>query len=193
MKKRGSSTPLLLSLVLLTGIACQRNYTPKPRGFQRIEFPAKEYTRYNSSCPFSFDHPVYAKPVADTGVNSEPCWINLEFPSFDGKIHMSYKSVENNLNEFIEDSRTLVYKHTIRADAIRETVYTDPGDRVHGILFDIEGNAASNLQFYLTDSMRHFLRGALYFNVEPDKDSLAPVIEYFRQDIIRLMESFEWK
>jgi gliding motility-associated lipoprotein GldD len=101
--------------------------------------------------------------------------------------------VDHNLFQYTEDSRALAYKHTIKADAINETVYTNPGHRVYGILYDIKGNAASSLQFYLTDSVRHFLRGSLYFNVEPNKDSLAPVIAYFREDIVHLIESFEWK
>jgi gliding motility-associated lipoprotein GldD len=182
---------LLISLVLWP--ACQRNYTPKPRGYLRIEFPDKEYTRFDSICPFIFEHPVYSRIVPDTDYYSEPCWINIDFPRFNGKIHVSYKIVKGNLDEYSEDSRSLAYKHTIRADAIKETVYSNPALHVHGILYDIKGDAASNLQFYLTDSNRHFLRGSLYFNVRPDKDSLAPVIAYFREDIIHLMESFEWK
>jgi gliding motility-associated lipoprotein GldD len=131
--------------------------------------------------------------VPDTDYIAEPCWINIEFPEFDGKIHISYKAVDQNLNDFTEDSRTLTYKHTIKADAIKETVYTNPDLEVHGILYDIKGNAASSVQFYLTDSNNHFLRGSLYFNVQPDKDSLAPVVAFFRQDIIHLIESFKWK
>jgi gliding motility-associated lipoprotein GldD len=184
---------LYVLVLLLTVSACRQSYTPKPRGFLRIDFPRKEYTVFDSTCPFRFDHPVYSRVIPDTDYNSEPCWINIEFPEFDGKIHVSYKQVNGDLNDYIEDSRTLAYKHTIRADAIRETVYTSPETKVHGILYEIKGNAASSLQFYLTDSNRHFLRGSLYFNVTPDKDSLAPVIAYFKEDIIHLIESFEWK
>ena len=183
----------LIILALFLGMACQRNYTPKPRGYLRVEFPDKEYTLFDSLCPYIFEFPVYARVVADTDFNSEPCWINIEFPTFDGIIHISYKKVDQNLNTYIEDSRALTYKHTIKADAIKETVYTDPELNVHGILYDIKGNAASSLQFYLTDSSEHFLRGSLYFNVQPDKDSLAPVIVFFKEDIIHLIESFEWK
>jgi gliding motility-associated lipoprotein GldD len=185
--------PLILLMAFLTGNACQRTYTPKPRGFLRVDFPEKEYTRFDSTCPYSFDHPVYSKIFPDTDYNSEPCWINIEFPSFQGKIHISYKKVDGNIYQYMEDSRSLAYKHTIKADAIKETVYTDPEAEVYGILYDIKGDAASSLQFYLTDSNNHFLRGSLYFNVQPNKDSLAPVIDYFRKDIIQLIESFEWK
>ena len=184
----------MAALMILFALAsCRQNYTPKPRGYLRVDFPEKEYAVFDSTCPYRFACPVYARVVPDTDYNSEPCWVNIEFPSFDGKIHISYKRVSGNLYGYIEDSRALAYKHTIRADAIRETVYSNPQAGVHGILYDIKGNAASALQFYLTDSLRHFLRGSLYFNVAPDKDSLAPVIAYFREDIIHLMESFEWK
>ncbi len=182
--------PLLLMLLAL---ACQQSYTPKPRGFLRVNFPAREYVLFDSVCPYTFEYPSYGKIVPDTDYLTEPCWINIYFPDFDGTIHISYKEVNQNLNDFIEDSRALTYKHTIKADAIKETVYSNPELDVHGILYDIKGNAASSIQFYLTDSNAHFLRGSLYFNVQPDKDSLAPVISFFRKDIIHLMESFAWK
>lgn len=183
----------VFGMIFLAGLACHRSYAPKPRGYLVVNFPKKEYTRFDSTCPFQFEHPVYSRVVPDSDYNSEPCWINIEFPGFDGKIHISYKIIQGNLYEYTEDSRSLAYKHTIKADAIKETVYSNPGADVYGILYDIKGNAASSLQFYLTDSTRHFLRGSLYFNVEPDKDSLAPVIDFFREDIVRLIESFEWK
>ena len=184
---------LILLLLMLFILGCQRSYTPKPRGFLRVEFPAREYVLFDSVCPYTFEYPSYGKIVPDTDYITEPCWINIEFPDFDGKIHISYKEVHQNLNDFIEDSRALTYKHTIKADAIKETVYTNPELEVHGILYDIKGNAASSIQFYLTDSNAHFLRASLYFNVQPDKDSLAPVISFFREDIIHLVESFAWK
>jgi len=180
-------------LLLLLVFACQPSYTPKPKGFLRVNFPEREYVLFDSVCPYTFEYPSYGKIIPDTDYFTEPCWINIQFPEFKGTIHISYKEVNQNLNDFIEDSRELTYKHTIKADAIKETVYTNPELDVHGILYDIKGNAASSIQFYLTDSNAHFLRGSLYFNVEPDKDSLAPVISFFREDIIHLVESFAWK
>ena len=191
MSTRHYHTVLLLLMLLVP--ACQPSSTPKPRGFLRIDFPAREYVLFDSVCPYTFEYPTYGKIVPDTDYITEPCWINIDFPDFNGTIHISYKEVNQNLNDFIEDSRELTYKHTIKADAIQETVYTNPELKVHGILYDIKGNAASSIQFYLTDSNEHFLRGALYFNVQPDKDSLAPVIFFFREDVIHLVESFAWK
>lgn len=180
-------------IILLAFATCSRSYTPKPRGYLRIDFPEKGYTLFDSACPYNFEYPVYSNIISDSGSITDPCWVNIEFPSFNGTIHISYKSVSGDLDRFVEDTRNLAYKHTVRADAIRETLYTDPSRNVHGILYDIKGNAASSLQFFLTDSNVHFLRGSLYFNVIPDKDSLAPVIGFFREDIIHLMETLNWK
>jgi gliding motility-associated lipoprotein GldD len=159
----------------------------------RIDLPDKVYQLYDSVCPFSFEYPVYGIIKADTSRIAEPCWINLEFHRFGAKIHISYKPVNKNLNTYTEDSRTLTYKHTVKADAISETLYSDEEERVFGILYEIKGDAASSVQFYVTDSTEHFLRGSLYFNVQPNADSLAPVINFFRDDIIHLIETLKWK
>ncbi len=183
----------VITLMLLLFICCKRHYTPKPAGYLRIDFPEKVYQIYNSSCPYTFEYPLYGKITADTSKITEPCWINIEFPNFGGKIHISYKPVNNNVNTYIEDSRTLAYKHTVKADAISETLYTNDERRVYGLLYQIKGDAASSVQFYLTDSTKHFLRGSLYFNVQPNADSLAPVIDFFTEDIMHLVETLEWK
>jgi gliding motility-associated lipoprotein GldD len=184
---------LLWAVLLLSLLCCKRHYTPKPAGYLRIDFPEKAYQIYNSSCPYTFEYPLYGKIIPDTSRIAEPCWINIEFPRFGGKIHISYKPVRNNLNVYIEDSRTLAYKHTVKADAISETAYDDDEKKVYGLLYRIKGDAASNVQFYLTDSTRHFLRGSLYFNVQPNADSLAPVIDFIMTDIMHLVETLEWK
>lgn len=180
----------LIVIMVVTG--CQRTYTPKPEGYLRIDFPEKEYRLFDSAYPYTFEYPVYASVIPDTDKYSEPYWVNIDFPDFDGKIHVSYKKVRNNLDRFTEDSRTLAYKHTIKADAIKETLYNNDTSNVYGILYEIKGNAASSLQFFVTDSTRNFLRGSLYFNVEPNKDSLAPVITFFRDDIVHLIETIRW-
>ncbi|MBI5219475.1 MAG: gliding motility lipoprotein GldD [Bacteroidia bacterium] len=172
---------------------CSHEYTPKPMGYLRIDLPEKTYRVYDSEAPYKFEYPGYAKVIADKSFNTEPYWINLDFPKFKGRIHISYKDVNNNIAKFLDDTRTLVYKHTIKADAINEKLYTNSEKKVYGILYDIKGNTASSVQFYLTDSTTHFLRGALYFNVEPNKDSLAPVVNFIHKDIEHLIETFEWK
>lgn len=178
------------SFILL--LSCHRSYTPKPRGFFRIDFPERKYQVYQSNCPYSFEYPVYARVVPDKELNSEPCWINIEFPDYNGKIHISYKPIHGNLNLLLEDSYALAYKHTVKADAIEEHLISKPREKVYGILYDIEGNAASSVQFVLTDSTEHFLRGALYFRTTINKDSLAPVIKFFREDILHFIDTFKW-
>ena len=159
----------------------------------RIDFPDKEYQVYSEECPYQFQYPVYGVIEKDNSRLSEDCWINIVFAEYNGKIHITYKPVNDNLATYLEDSRTFVYKHTIKAEAIDEHLYVFTDKKVYGILYDIKGNTASSVQFFLTDSTKHFLRGSLYFNVEPNKDSLAPVINFFREDIIHLIETFEWK
>jgi gliding motility-associated lipoprotein GldD len=166
---------------------------PKPKGYFRVDFPAKEYQQYRSDAPYSFEYPIYGKVVKDTERIAEPYWNNIEFEKFNCKIHLSYKAVKNNVSGYIEDAHTLAYKHTIKADAINEELFSDGKRKVYGILYDIEGNAASSVQFFVTDSSKHFLRGALYFESVPNKDSLAPSIAFFRKDIVHLIETLNWK
>jgi gliding motility-associated lipoprotein GldD len=184
---------LLFLLVLSLIAACDRGYTPKPRGIMKVEYPEKAYIRFDTTAPFSFDIPVYSSMQADTLKNAEKWWYNLVIPSLDATIYLSYKNVNNNLNTYIEDSRTLAYKHTIKADAINEIMINYPERRVYGILYDLRGNTASSLQFFLTDSTENFLRGSLYFNSSPEKDSLAPVISFIRKDVDHLISTLEWK
>ncbi len=185
----------LVFIMILGGVtgACRRSYTPKPHGYFRISFPAKRYVPYRGPCPYSFEYPVYARVEKDTEPEAGPCWLNISFPAFHGKLHLTYKTVQGNLGRMLEDTYSLAYKHTVKADAIHERAFTDNARKVYGILYDIRGNAASNVQFYLTDSVRHFMRGALYFDLVPDKDSLAPVIDFIRQDIIHMIETFSWE
>jgi len=173
--------------------SCRKHYTPKPRGYFRIDLPVKKYRQSNFSCPFSFEYPEYAQILPDKLNNAEPYWMNIDFPSLHGKIHISYKVIHGNLSELTEDSRSLAYKHTIKADAIEETPYADPPHHMYGLLYDIKGNAASSVQFFLTDSTRHFVRGALYFYTHPNADSLSPVISFVREDILHMMSTFRWK
>jgi len=193
---KGSSLTYISVFVILGSIifgACKRDYTPKPRGYFRIDLPEKNYSSFDTTFPYKFDYPSYTKIVEDKSKSSEKYWINIEYPELNGKIHISYKNVNNNISQILEDTRKLAYKHTIKAEAINEKMYIKPEKHVYGILYEIEGNAASSVQFFLTDSTEHYLRGALYFNTEPNKDSLAPVLNFIKEDIIRLIESFEWK
>ena len=183
---------IFLLFLLLSG--CRQDYTPKPRGYFRIDLPEKQYTRFDSAYPYTFEYPVYAKITPDKRTTSEPFWINIDFPGFQGRIYISYKPVKNNLSEYLEDSRTFVVKHIPKAEAIDDSLIYRPEVRVFGLIYYIEGTqAASPCQFFLTDSSSNFLRGALYFNVSPNNDSLAPVLNFIEEDIRHLVSTFRWK
>ena len=121
------------------------------------------------------------------------CWLNLNYTKHNATIYLTYKEVENNIFELIEEARGMVYKHTIKADAINEKRYLNNNKETYGVLYDIHGETASSVQFYITDSIQNFIRGALYFEANPNQDSLKPIINYVREDIIRIMESLIWK
>ena len=184
---------IFLCLLIPYTFSCTQDYIPKPFGYFRIDLPEKKYTEYSADCPFMFDYPEYAQVKQSVLPGAEPCWLNIEFPQFKAKIHLSYKNVTGNINEIIEECRTMAYKHAIKADAIDEQIYIDSANAVYGMLYQIKGNAASSIQFYASDSNQHFLRGALYFEVKPNKDSLAPVLGFIEKDIVQLIESLRWK
>lgn len=174
--------------------SCDSASVPKPRGYFRIDFPEKQYRVFDSIYPFKFKYPVYGRvnPESNRGQDGGQ-WLNVDFPQYKARIHLSYKDVSGNLNAMIEDARSLAYKHTVKADAIDERIFSNSEKKVYGVLYDIRGNSASSIQFFLTDSSKHYIRGALYFRVEPNKDSLAPAVDFFTKDVVEFIESFEWK
>lgn len=185
--------PLFLAFIMAL-LGCNNESTPKPIGYYRITFPKKEYLAFDTNYPYCFEYPKYGKIIPDKDANSEPYWINLDFNQYNARIHISYKVINNNLATYTEDTRTFVMKHIPKATNINENYIQDKEERVFGIVYDIEGtHAASSFQFYVTDSLTHFLRGALYFNEVPNNDSLAPVIQFIKQDIYHLIHSLKWK
>ena len=183
---------LLLTLPFLV-ISCDRSYTPKPSGYARIETPEKSYTLYTGQEFFQFEIPGYAHVETDSSRGAGSGWINVVIPQLNGKIHLSYKPVTDNLGNYITDCRTLVYKHTVKAQGIEESPFIHREQRQFGMVYDLKGDVASAVQFFVTDSTHHFLRGSLYFNCNPNRDSLNPVIEFLREDIIHMIETIEWK
>ncbi len=186
--------PFLVSLIVILFIAaCKNDYYPKPRGYFRIDLPEKEYIVFDSTFPYSFEYPAYANITRNKN-NGDPNWINIEFPQFKGTLHLSYKVVSGNLTDYLEDTRKMVMKHISKTSGIENRVFENPENNVYGLTYHIGGiAAASPHQFYLTDSTKHFVRGALYFNVVPNNDSLAPVIDFLKEDINHMIETFEWK
>lgn len=193
MKK--SHLILLLLLALMGACTSESTYTPKPRGYFRINFPKKEYKVFDSDCPFTFEYPVYAQMVVDDERNALPCWNNLNFPQFNGKLHLTYYdfSSKKDYDDMTEGARALAMTHTIKANSIDKKLINYPDKKVYGVYYAIEGNTASSVQFFLTDSTKHYFRGALYFNEKPQYDSLQPVVKFIKKDIDRMIETFKWK
>ena len=181
--------------ILIAFCACGKVATPRPYGYYRITTPDTSYVPFETlypRYPFTFDLSKNAvvQPRKDV---EEPYWINIVYPSLNATIHCSYKPVRNNLRELTNDALEFVYRNASFANAIPEQDYTHPEAKVYGVLFDLEGNTASSCQFFVTDSTENFFRASVYCNCAPNADSLAPVYEYLRTDIIQMVETFEWK
>lgn len=178
------------ALVLLT--SCDEHFTPRPKGYFRIGFPEKNYQPYNTRCPLATEVPAYSKvELLQTGNDS--CWFNLYIPQHRARLHCTYLSVNGDLTKMVDDAYKFAFKHEMKADAIRRTTYVNDSAQVYGMVYDLEGDVASPIQFYATDSSAHFLRGSLYFEHVPNEDSLAPVIDFLREDIFHLMENIKWQ
>jgi gliding motility-associated lipoprotein GldD len=194
-KKTAPVYGLLLILILA---ACNSVYTPKPRGYFRIDFPEHEYQVFNQpGFPYSFEYPVYGRIVRDTSFFGDkpenPYWINIDFPRFHARIYVSYKEVEgNNFIKLREDAYKMTYKNTYKATSIEDSLISTPLG-VHGIFFHVGGNAATANQFFVSDSVRHFLRGALYFDTSPNEDSLSIVNQFLQKDMYHIINTLQWK
>lgn len=179
--------------IIFAFVGCGKSYAPKPRGYFRIDFPERSYQSLDSITPYTFQYPIYSIIEKNLSPSAEPYWINVTFPNYNAKIHISYKRVYDNLYDLYEDNIRLAYNHVVKADAIEEHIFINEKNNLYGMLFEIKGNAASPMQFFATDSTKHFLRGSLYFQSHPNKDSLAPVIDFIAEDIMHLVETIRWK
>jgi gliding motility-associated lipoprotein GldD len=193
----------LITLAILFFAACSDNpnYSPKPRGYYRIDFPKKEYREYVSKYPFTFLYPKYAvvepdkTPRKSAKLLNMQDLFNIQFPQFNGTLHLSYETITSKkvFNELVEDAYRFAFKHTVKATSIDQGIIRFPDRKVYGIYYTIDGNAASSVQFYLTDSTKNYLRGALYFNSEPRLDSIQPVLNFVKRDVDVMIKSFKWK
>ena len=191
-----------LTIICLFGIfiSCKKNYTPKPSGYFQPDLPQHAYKKFdNPVCPCTFEIPTYSTPNQEKHFFNEkpqhPCWINLKFPQFNAILFLSYKDVQNKsvFEKTIADSYNLTYKHSQKADFIDEQFIEVPSHHVFGYQFDIGGDAASSTQFFLTDSTRHYIRGALYFHSTPNVDSVLPVLDFIKVDINHLIQTLQWR
>lgn len=192
--KKGGVVPSVLFILVLFFSSCGgENVVPKPRGFMRVDYPEKIYHPEVSDCPYSFEIPNYSYLQSKKG-ESDYCFKDLVFASFKAAVHFTYKEVDSDslLARYIDDSHNMAYDHVEKADEILKEAVIDTVNNVYGIIYDIQGNAASQIQFFLTDSTHHFLRGALYFNHRPNYDSLIPAINFLREDILHLIKTMKW-
>jgi gliding motility-associated lipoprotein GldD len=191
---------LIVFGVLSSLTGCEEaTYIPKPRGYFKIDFPEKKYTLFNQTgYPYQFEIPIYAIIEKDTMFFNEktenPWWINVTMESMNAKIYLSYKQIggKNTLVNLLNDSYNMSHYHAKKANYINEKDVFHTANNVHGLYYDVGGDAASALQFYATDSVKHFIRGALYFNSTPNVDSLKPLNDFLRKDVEHLINTLKW-
>ncbi len=201
---------LLIFLPLLLSIGCKEEpiYHPKPRMYPKVEYPERRLVKLDTSiCQFSFQYPDYMQFVPDTQrftnapIAPNACWFNMTAPAFNGDIHFTYTDISANTAEeraekvhrVYRDAYKMADEHDRKAVMNEDLLINRPDRRVYGILYNIEGHVASSFQFVITDSMRHALRASLYFRSIPNPDSMMPVIEFVKQDIMTMLNTFEWK
>ncbi|MCK5907655.1 MAG: gliding motility lipoprotein GldD [Flavobacteriales bacterium] len=178
----------IVLLLVLFFSSCDENTYPRPRGNVRLEYPTAQYSLYNSEeIKMSFNKSDYA--IVEKKNDN---WINLAYPKMRAKVHLSYFNVDGNITSLINDINKLTDEHKIKASGIIPHEYSNSEEKVYGVVYEIIGNSASNIQFYATDSTKHIISGSLYFRSKPNSDSLAPAIQYVKQDIITLLESLKW-
>ncbi len=189
---------LLITVVFLLS-SCEGDSTPKPKAFLRLEYPEATYkTEDITKMPFTFDRNILGKNLKTKTLkgNTTSYGINIEYPNLKGTIYLTYKSIDGNkkyLNDFLRDAQNFTQEHTQKADEIAEQLFEDNKRRVYGMLYEVGGNAASQSQFYVTDSTNHFLTGSLYFYAKPNYDSILPAANYLQKDIKHIMETLKWK
>ena len=197
-------------------VACNSPFTPKPRAYYKIDLPKHAYQVFNDpSFPYQFEYPVYAKITKDTTMFEDnpdyPYWFNIDFPSLNGRIYVSYKTiggtstykvkkengykdsvVKNTFEGLRDEAFKMTYKHAVKASSIEDSMFTT-AKGITGVYFSVGGNAATANQFFVTDTTRNFLRGALYFDASPNGDSLKPVNDFLKKDLLHMIETFSWR
>jgi gliding motility-associated lipoprotein GldD len=183
----------LVIVLILAG--CEKDYLPKPLGYNRLDLPLQEYISLPDTLPFTFEYSKAARLLDDTTTISERYWIEIYYPLLKADVHITYKSLGNSsklLKEYLNDAYVLTAKHQIKAYAIDEAITRTPSGKT-AVIAELEGEVPSQFQFTITDSSKHFLRGALYFNTRVNNDSLAPAIEFMKKDIMHMINTLEWK
>lgn len=179
---------LTLFLLLTSFIACKEDSVPKPSGQLRLEYPTAKYKSLENNTPFSFQVNTLSTIKSKNNESLE-----LHYPQMKATVYLTYKPVSNNINTLLRDAQKLTYEHVIKADEILEQPFLNTERKVYGMFYEVGGNAATNAQFYVTDSTRHFVTGSLYFYAKPNYDSILPAANYIKKDIKKIMETFSWQ
>ena len=180
----------LLSLVfsLFFVVSCTDDVLPKPKAYLSLEYPKKSYQKLSLKRPYSFD--VSENAIV---VDQQKKWLKIKYPNLKASIDITYRPVNNNLKELLKEAEKLVFKHAVKAEQIIPKDFTNFDSRVFGSIYEITGNAASHLQFHITDSTNNFIKGALYFYAKPNYDSILPAVAYIKEDVLKIIETTEWK
>ncbi|UOQ54575.1 gliding motility lipoprotein GldD [Hymenobacter cellulosivorans] len=191
---RGLSAVLAFGL-LLAGCSSPADYTPKPKGYNRIDLPTATYQQLGPGHPYTFEYSRQAKVLRDSSYLAQPHWINIYYPQLQANVQITYMPIKQDkklFNKLLEDARKLTAKHQIKASAIDESVIKTPSG-LRAAVFELSGEVPSQFQFYTTDSTTHFFRGALYFRSATANDSLAPVIDYVKKDVVHMLNTLKFK
>ncbi|RKE98567.1 gliding motility lipoprotein GldD [Ichthyenterobacterium magnum] len=187
---------LFITFLTATCIACGDDPLPKPKGFLRLDYNKANYKVTDLPIPFSFEKNELANKIATIKVDKSKSsyGLDINYPSLKGTIYLTYKKVtKDNLIALLRDAQNMTQKHVSKADGIEGDLYKNPKHEVYGMFYEVGGNAASQSQFYVTDSLNHFLSGSLYFYAKPNFDSIYPAAEYLKKDIKHIMETIKWK
>ncbi|MCZ8196224.1 MAG: gliding motility lipoprotein GldD [Flavobacterium sp.] len=179
---------LVLTIVFFSIFGCKDDVLPKPSSHLRLDYPIAEYVHFENSCPFTFDMNSEAVIKEKT-----PCNFEINYPKMKATIYITYKPINNNLKLLLRDAQKLTYEHVIKADAITDQPFMNEDNKVYGMFYQVNGNAATNAQFYATDSTKNFVDCSVYFYAKPNYDSIYPAVSYVKNDMRRLLESLKWK
>jgi gliding motility-associated lipoprotein GldD len=179
---------LILLTILSIFVSCNEDVLPKPKAYLSLKYPKKSYKKLELKRPYSFE---FLKNTIV--INDAKNWLKIKYPELKASIDITYRPISNNLKELLTEAEKLVFKHTLKAEQIIPKDFVNPKKRVFGSLYEITGNAASQIQFHITDSTNNFLKGSLYFYAKPNYDSILPAVAYIKKDILHLVETLEWK
>ena len=187
MTKKVFFFPILI-LLLLLNFSCKDEVLPKPASFLRLDYPEAKYVGFENECPYTFE--INSDAIIKKEKN---CDFAITYPKMKATIYLTYKPVKNDIDKLLRDAQKLTYEHVIKADDILEQPYLNPEKKVYGMFYQVEGNAATNAQFYATDSTKNFITASVYFYAKPNYDSIMPAASYIKNDMQRLMETLKWK